>query len=284
MGTATKRALLALVLLLQGIAYADYKTVILGDTPIIYMRLEENSGANPPGGTAFDTSGNAHNGTFLSAAGTSVDQNQSPAFNTGCRSDFNNVTQNGTQKRIEISDFAASHLGTGNYTIEFWWYMTSGNSFGACSTQGSAISKDIDASGFPYVFCSVSGGQNGPSFQFGSTVFGPDTTLPHGQWNLIDLVRTSTTNVNYYKNGSNSGGITISSSTNATNTSPLVLWYNTLIGAGDTSTYNLGMDEIAIYNYALSGAQISAHYAARNDTDTSDTCTTQLRRRVYQMQ
>lgn len=276
--------LLTFLLLMPALAFADYRSTILADSPLFYWRLEENSGAQPPGGPAFDTSGNAHTGTYTAATGDSVDQAIAPAFTTGCFSAGNNLAHNGTQERVEIADFSGLHLGTGNWTMEVWWKTAAGHTTVGCTTLGSGVSKG-DYHTFPDLACTWDGVDNGPQLLTTSGNFGP-LHLSHDVWHLIDIVRTTTTNIDWYVDGSLVTSLTIGSGLNIDNTDPFDLWFNPLsnTGAGDTTTYTLHLDEFAFYATNLSGSQISNHYSNRNAADTSDICGGQLRRRVYQMQ
>lgn len=263
-----------LILLWSTAAFAlDYPHTVIADAPLIYWRLEENSRTTS---TAYDSSGNGHHASYLGGGGLSVVRGQVPAFTTGCYSEINDAA--GTQQRIELADFSGLQLGTGNWSIELWWQTASGQA--QCSSIGDAVSKG-DYHNWPAIECGWDGVDQGPQIRTASSLTGP-AHLSHGVWHHIVLIRNSTTNIDWYIDNSLAASITVSSSLSVDTSDPLIAWFNNLAGngGGDTTTYDLRMDEIAIYNFALSAGQVSSHYNARSNVLTIGCLG---KNRIYQM-
>lgn len=217
----------------------SYEKVILGDGPIAYWRLGELAG----------TSATDEIGSF---AGTYVG---SPSLNqtTLIESNFGDgsVLFSGTGQRLDIAGFP---LGTGNptqFSIEAWvsgWSITAGiaNIFG----QRNSSTTETNAAFYLVSGGSVRFNKSPPS---GGTFIGSviDTNIHHLVYTEDGATRT------LYIDGSqdaqDSGGEVFSATVD-----------ETVIGNYSTSPNNstINLDEVAIYDYALTPNQVARHYVS----------------------
>ncbi len=86
--------------------------------------------------------------------------------------------------------------------------------------------------------------------------------INNGQWHHVVAVRNGTTNKNYlYIDGvlQNTGGTDVTLTGNLTSTDGLTLG-NMVYNGSPTFYYNGAIDEVAIYNRALAGTEVTDHY------------------------
>jgi hypothetical protein len=223
---------------------------ILSDGPLAYWRLSEAGG-----GTAIDSVG-GHNGTYASAAIPGVPGPRPPAFlgleGTNIAAQF--------QAGIDQSwvTVPALNLNTNTVTFVAWVYPI-GNQQGYAgllmtrtgSTQGGWGYTTSDQIGYTW------NGNSSATYNFQSGL-----VPPQNQWSFIALVIDPTKAVLYLYNTNG-----LLSATNAIAHQNEV-WNGTAqigndaAGGGGSRTFNGVMDEVAVFNKAVSPARIAAYYQA----------------------
>ena len=207
-----------------------------------YYRMDE------PSGTAIDDIETANNnGTYVGSPTLA----QAGAITGNSSVLFDGVNDYGTIAR-QVST---------NFTIEFWFK----------STQGLGTSGQ-----WPQFAGMVDNNVTGTNNDFGvalsaagyvvAGVGNPDTTIVSaisgfndGTWHHVAFTRTQSTGLmTLYVDG-----VSRASGNGSTATLNAVANINFGRNAAGTNYYAGNLDEIAIYNTALSGATIAAHYAAR---------------------
>ncbi len=223
--------------------HASYRDAVMADSPILYWRLGEATGAT----TATDTSATGNNGTYSSVT---LAQTGALAADSDKASSFN-----GSSSYL----YSASNSGITNNsaaTIEAWFKLND------TTTQGTIVSFGANGTGTAFAMIANYRGAGIVSLETGGN-YGAYTagTLTAGTWNHVVISKPagalSTTNI--YING--------------------VLWPLTAYSAGtpsyaagkivvgkfaDYSGYyaNAVIDEAAVYNTTLTAAQVAAHYKA----------------------
>lgn len=221
----------------------QYPSAVLADSPQAYYRMDESSGT-----TLHDSSGNSQNGT-LNATFT-LGQTGALANDVDTAILFNGST-----------GYAALPAGVtqgANVTLECWFKL-SNTTFG---TFPRVIADDNAGSTHHGIeFCIESGGGGffaNLGFNTSSnTVAYTGTSFTAGIWYHIAVTYDGTTCI-LYLNGVNVASSTISKTLVAGG-----FVYNIARNPGDSSDFFPGtVDEVSIYNTALSGARILAHYNA----------------------
>jgi hypothetical protein len=212
-------------------APAAYRAAVLTDSPVIYLRLEEN----PPGtGTAADETTN-HPGTYVG----------SPPSVAGALTDVTTgVDFDGSTQYVTVPDHAALDLGD-VFTMEC--FVKPGS-----SAAGGIIWKSGDNGGYR-----IKNNGNGVwNLQtYGAGICTATTDLTTGVWQHIAVTKNGAT-VKMYRNGVDVTG-SVSNVTVGDTVGPL--W----VGRGEFDFFDGSIDEVAVYPTALSAARILAHYNAR---------------------
>jgi sulfur relay (sulfurtransferase) complex TusBCD TusD component (DsrE family) len=255
-------------LLLAGPAAAaptPYESAVLGDSPAGYWRLGESSGT-----TAVDLSGNGHDGSFVGAPALGVPGAVAEDPNTA-------VAFNGASQYAQVPYTAALNPAA-PFTVEAWAKVSGG----AGSIRTVVGSRSFNPPrGYMLGVASTGEWQfavgTGASGSSALIVTGP-TSHPNTWTHLAGTVETIGTDlrVTLYVNGTFASQRTFSMTTFAPNPT------QTLRIGADTSTaparfFPGSVDELAVYNSALSAAQIANHFskAAIFDVNTtSDTIDT----------
>jgi hypothetical protein len=217
-----------------------YSGLVLSHGPAGYWRLGERAG-----GTAADASGKGNNGTYVNGVALGLagplagDPDRSAGFDGV--NDYVNVPSSPT---LAI---------TGDLTIEAWVKPSDYNGYHGIVGKTAA---NLPA---PYDFY-LADGSGVPRFYRGSTgsygaVSAAGAPQP-GQWSHVAVVMQGTT-VTHYLNGAPNGSGTIVAATADAGT-PL------RVGNRDDLfvPFRGGLDEVAIYDHALSEAEIKADYDA----------------------
>jgi hypothetical protein len=234
-------ALAACSLLLSGgPAKADYASTILADGPIAYYRLAETGGL---GGA--DSSGNGLGGLYygdvtFGAPGALVGD-----ANTA-------VTFDGSNKgHLRV----LSTIGPGDFSIEVWVNTTTDSLTGSQTYQGTGLVwSDIAGVANDWILGYLN---NVASFFTGNpdnTISGV-TPLNDGVWHHIVATRVLGGDKNLYVDGQleNTGTTNIFS----LSTNPIIdIGGNTL----DNRYFTGSLDEVAIYQVALTPDQVLKHY------------------------
>jgi hypothetical protein len=149
-------------------------------------RFVDTSGIN----SVVTRNGNVTQGTF------------SPFSQTGWSNYFD-----GTGDWLSLSDNAALQMGSGNFTIEFWWYPTS------LAGYPSPYDKGYTGSG-GLLLQTGNGDGRLVVWASGSAVLTSSTSVNLNAWNHVAVVRNSNT-ITIYQNGVSTGSV--SNSTNFNN-------------------------------------------------------------------
>jgi hypothetical protein len=221
----------------------SYRDEVIADNPVAYWRLGETSGT-----TLVEDGGN-YSGSYtgsptLNSAGA-VAGNAAAAFN-------------GSSQYAEVA--YSENLNPSVFSVEAWAYPTGGaGNFRAVLSSRNVQSGPLILSGF-IIYASDS---NKWQFWLGagsawSRPDGPSVSL--NEW--VHLVGTfDGTAQRLYVNGVLQATATPSFITNAARPLRIAAGLN----EGSPDFYFPGsIDEVAIYNTALSAARIAAHYDARN--------------------
>jgi len=201
-----------------------------------YWNFEEGSGQ-----TVYDRSGNGNDGTLGSS--TAVEKSD-PVFVSGHDSNGPGGTGlqfDGVDDYVSVSSSSSLNSIASSFTLEMWINVDSFVSWKRhLRTPGIKWEQD--------------NGQN-----FGITLYNGANEIgegwisadPPGRWQYIAVTWDGVT-VTWYKNGQQI--TTFTTSQNAINTGDLT------IGAGDGTNFDGVIDEVRIYNRALSADEIRMHY------------------------
>jgi hypothetical protein len=224
---------------------SSYSAAVLADSPVGYWRLGEGSGI-----TAADASGNGRNGTYTN--GVTLGSAGALAGDTDTAATFD-----GSDDYVALPLDAAFNI-TGDLTIEAWILPAS---ISASAATGHIFGGYQNGGSFPGYALAI--GNTVPfqalSFWDGTAWRAATTLLTANTWYHV-AVSVSGTTATFYVNGaldsapacaargSWSGGRAIGARSDGS--------------GGATTNWPGRLDEVAIYNTALSAARILAHYNA----------------------
>jgi len=137
----------------------------------------------------------------------------------------------GSGDYLSIPDDTSLHLGSDNFTFEFWTYLN--------STTAPFINKQVPGQTGPrYFYFYLSGGSlslwatsNGSTWDVSENFAFGNTALSTGQWYHIALVRNGTEIAAYVNGIKSPNTITTSAAINDGNTGPLIIGADILFGA-----------------------------------------------------
>lgn len=225
-----------------GSVTTTYATTVLADTPIAYYRLAEVTGT-----IADDISGHARQGTInnsptLGVATLLTD----PADGT----DFAMTFANASSQDISLPT-AFIPTGSGHaWSLECWCKPATiaSGTYASMMSMGSNVANQLA----DIAFNNTGGTYKFVMATFGTSVFA-STTITIG--NIYHVVSTyDGTNMRLYVNSTLVAGPSAFSLNLTTGFAQ--------IGNDNANFFNGTIDEPAFYNYALSSAQVSAHYTA----------------------
>jgi hypothetical protein len=232
------------------IAGVNYRDVVLADTPVAYWRLGELAGTS-----ANDETGNGHIGTYT---GSALVQGQPSALlnDTNAAVKFTGASGN----YVDIPDASALNFGTGSFTAECW-LLVPATQFG---NYGVPIGKSDGTTGWRAFILANGGlglcwGTNGNFFTDSYTI---NNSAPRpyqqspGRWAYCVWGYDAVAGNVFY----NINGVTVTAAQTAHNVSNAAV--HLLIGSWSTDLFAGLLDEVAIYPYALTSAQMTAHYKA----------------------
>lgn len=217
----------------------DYATEVLADSPVGYWRLGE-----PSGTTAEDSSGNNRDGTYSGGFTLGV---------TGAVSGDTAADFNGSTGVVTIANNAAFQFTT-DCTVEAW-VKPDAVSADAVITKGDNFS-DPDY----MLFLTLSGTGIGDLSFWNGTAWTTSAALPivAGQWQHVAATFDGVT-VRLFYNGqlihSNATATTIQTSTGSLR----IAQQGSTAGSNN---FDGSIDEVALYETALSPTRIAAHYHA----------------------
>jgi len=223
-------------------ATTSYRDVILGDNPIMYWRLGETSGT-----IAYDESANHRDASYINnpllgfPGAIANDTNTSVGFNgfnqgagwIPTSSYFGAFTVEAWVKEKQIrpvETFFDTRTETGEFSFDFKFDTLAGKELHFDVGDGT---KWLSTSGVPFDF-------------------------KRNVWYYVAAVVTRR-GATYYVDGSAIGSVTYSGT-------PLLFDHAHKVQIGtntryDSESFDGGIDEVAVYDYALTADQIAAHYA-----------------------
>ncbi|MDJ0347941.1 LamG domain-containing protein [Cryobacterium sp. PH29-G1] len=155
---------------------------------------------------------------------------------------------------------SASHDLTANFSIELWMKSNSASGSG-CTTRsdGPALASTSSNGNHLEVGVSLCGGKiiaGSNTNQASANIVSPTASYNDGSWHYIVFTRIANGTIALYLDGA-----FIASSTGGPNNTPSTSKLNIAGTSGNSFVGTL--DEIAVYDFALDQAAVSAHYAAR---------------------
>jgi hypothetical protein len=225
----------------------SYRRQVLGSVPVCYWRLGESSGT-----TATDLMG-YQNGTYSpnsagSWTGGTLAQTGALAGSTDTAASFN-----GSTGFVDITNQTNLQI-TGNITIELWCKLTDNGQYSPLVTKAGSTEYEVSAE------LRTGSAKNALAWR-STNALGTTTNIAGfftgytGVWVHVAVTVTGTT-VRAYRNAELIGSADCGSRTSTTN--------NVWIGRRGSNTLAASglIDEVAIYNRALSIGEIGAHYQA----------------------
>lgn len=231
-----------------------YSDVVLSDSPISYWKLDETSGTS-----AVDSGSAANNGTYINTPTL----NQTPLISTGKSVRLTKAQAERIRVPYAAAYNTAAYRATATFEmwVEFFSFPVAGNQDGLIYREGAPPSEaDV------HFQVQNNAGTTTAQIHFGdgTTQFNAShtTALTTGvKYHIVGRFNAGATAifVNNVKVTGGTGGATMASSTSDFDIGALEYPLNsgTLIRHAD-----MKIDEVAIYNTALSDARIAAHYSA----------------------
>jgi hypothetical protein len=251
LGTATSSVVSLTVVALP---VSPYVQRVVADHPISYYRLDETSGT-----IAHDfRSGinGVYNSTTLNQPGYNpVDSDPAAKFGPGTGSYVGSIN----------IDFSSA--GNSSFSVEAW---AKGN---AQSTDAGLITKGTGGGGEQFNLDCGSDGTPNHAFRFfvrdggGGVHLANSAIAPNGNWHhLVGVCNESSGYVVLYIDGVSNSSSTITAGSGILASANAVSIGSRQSGTTAYDAQFVGsMDEVAIYNYALSPAQVQAHYTFRTN-------------------
>jgi autotransporter-associated beta strand protein len=225
----------------------DYADRVLASSPVGYWQLNETAGS-----TATDGVG-SRDGTYLNFDNADLGQ-QSPRPRDP---DNTSVRFDGVNNRVDIAhDTALNDMFTTSYSVEFWMLKeTESNDWQRIVGKG-------DASNRTFGVWEENGTNARLMFQVYTTAGANNlfsrSTVERGLWYHV-VVTYDQGAANIYLNGVHEASATLNG-TPLSSTSPLTFGKHPNLHAHFPGL----LDDVSIYDRALSAAEIQNHYAARN--------------------
>jgi hypothetical protein len=229
-------------------AGANYSSVIIADTPLAYWRLGEAS-TTP---IAADSSGGAtsYNGFYTRGVTSGVTGAITGDPDTAASFDGASafvVVPNGSNGPFDLRN---------GFTLEAWIINNGQSGVG----QAGRIVSNRATGGYGFGILHTGTPDRVRFTTFGVKDYDSDLTVvpEDGNWHHVAVVFDSTNAANFYLDGKPTDTIMGPGPANGS-TADLNIGRN----PGTTQEYfNGSIDEVAVYNYELTAAQIAAHYAA----------------------
>lgn len=228
----------------------NYDAAVLADSPLIYYKLEETSGA-----VAADESGNGYDGTYHGLPTFGIDGPLSCDGSLGVL--FNEDFPGTKHAYVAIPAFP---LNVDKITMECFFKADYGHG-GTILNSGNAVDLGTGTNKAwmtPDIASSYAGVYDWPGYSLG---LAPETTAS-GDWlHWVGQIDRAAGTIEQFFDGASVG---VGSTTNS---SPFWLsdtgaLMKRVDNVGDTWTKGM-MSRFALYDYKLSSAQIAAHAAAR---------------------
>ena len=215
-----------------------YSGLVLLDNPTAYWRFGELSGT-----TAFDSARYAVNGTI---AGTVTQGVTGPLLNDSNKA--YSFTAGSVTAPSSGTNFTRGH----DFSVECWFKFTG-------TGDKSILEKWSGGSTYPYVIRAA--GNVPPRWNRYDGVANPgvgsDANYNDGNWHHLACTLKGTV-MSIYTDGAFKNSTTDTTTTEAGNSDPLTIGNR----GGGGFAWTGSIDEVALYDYALSGGQVLAHYNA----------------------
>jgi hypothetical protein len=222
---------------------SGYSSAVLADSPVAYWRLGESSGTN-----AADASGAGRAGTYVGTPSFGLQGALSGDANTS-------VGLNGSSQYVEVP--YSSALNPSQFTVEAWAYVTGGS-----GTYRAIVSNRDYSAGNTRGFILYAASDDTWRFWLGSgtdtwaQLFGP--TLSLNTWTHLVGTFDGTT-ARMYVNGTLVGATAYSYAANAARPLRIAAGANE---RGSDYLFPGRVDEVAVYQSALSASRVQAHTTA----------------------
>jgi hypothetical protein len=227
---------------------ASYFNAVLTDAPVSYWRLGE-----PSGTTAADEMG-ANDGTYVNTPTLGVAGPLGSATVPDADTAITFVRAN--VEYVSTASMTGIPLGSAARSVEFWMNVPAALNWNAAVGWGTAAQYqrfEVGYSGSP-------GGKLWMHNSDGEWFFGADNAAIGNGWHHVVFVLESATSLRCYLDGADLGAQTTTTINTIADAS-----YVEIGGAchwSGGSTFEGSLDEVAIYDTALSGTRILAHYNA----------------------
>ena len=243
--TATPSAVAAVASVLAPtiIATSAYAAEVLGDSPLVYWKLDE-----PSGTSAADATGNGYTGTYPGTVTLS-----DTALVQGSGGSASNASFAGQI----ASSATTTNFNTALMSVEMWTRPQAGAFTGdqysvkLSATGGTSNRWSVSIYGLKRVRVLVG------ASQVASWDYYFDSRLPYHV-----VVTHDGTNFKAYVNGVSQG--TVTAAISGTGSKALIVGG---FGVG-TGTYSAMYSDVAVYDYVLTGTQVGDHYTLGNDGST----------------
>ncbi len=226
---------------------------VLSNFPVAYWQLDETAGGSP----AVDMVG-GFNGTYGSAAGSGVAGPRPPDFKGF--SALNTAVQTYAFETSSIVTMPALNLtGTNGTTITAWIYP---NDSDGPQNPYTGIVFSRDQNTVAGLICSDDGTKL--AYQWGATGYQFDSglVLPSNQWCMVSLVYTPS-QIKLYCSTNDTLLSAVDNSSRNLQTFRGITCIGLDTDLGESlRTFNGSIDEVAIYDHALTGEEINAIFAA----------------------
>jgi hypothetical protein len=242
-------------------AQADYVSAVLADNPVLYYRLQEAGVADTDPALNSATTGTTYNGTYTFASAGSITDAVGPTVDLDPAKQF--TPGNGY---IDVpGGFGGS--ATSAFSIEFFIRPDS-NTFTASGIRALYASDDWGSGRFHLNLQSGTGNVELAMFDNPDPswpVFNLGAWAPVGEWTHFALtyeVSGSDYTAVFYTNGVERLNTTVAG-TGTVNFDAIGSSIGAWMNSGTPERFvSGGLDEFAIYDYALSAGDVASHYAA----------------------
>jgi hypothetical protein len=246
-----------------------YPQAVLANNPIAYWRLDEPDdglGDYNAGVVAHDYWG-GHNGIYTNAELGQAGYPANPSDPDTAVLVGDIAASDSDVYQIPGIDFGTPNGGNAALTVETWVNAPTGQ-----TDDGGIITKGTGGGGEQFnLDTGADGGTTPHAFRFfvrdasGGVHLANSTVLPDGNWHhLVGVCDEANGNVLLYVDGVLAGSTTITPGSGLqASANPISIGSRQSASSGsyDAQFYGI-VDEVAIYNYALTPAQVSADYYA----------------------
>jgi len=251
-------ALLANLVLFQTASATPYNLTVLGDNPLAYWTLDDEAP------TATDATGNGHDGTrsgpgvafekFRLLPGSANQGTTAVQLPNGVKTDVP------PPHRIEIPAFDKFPVGSTGFSTEYWIRVN-----GAHTGFTNIVGDGVSGGSFFMMNYLTAGNQIRPHFNgSGTTSIDSNGTLTVGtRYHVVTTWDQGTGDARIWITPEGATTVQLDKSQNIGTGAPSNTGNAMFLGRDNReNSADFTLDEVAIYNFALSEAQIQAHFDA----------------------